>query len=155
MSRPNEGDVAPPIRLLTDAGTEFDLAAQAGKPVVVYFYPKADTPGCTKEACSFRDADSEMKRLGAVVVGVSPDPVKSLAKFRDKYSLNFSLLADEKHEVADAYGTWVEKSMYGKKYMGMDRVTFLIGKDGKIAKIWPKVKPEGHADEVLAVVKTL
>jgi thioredoxin-dependent peroxiredoxin len=143
------GDIAPNIELLNDAGETFKLSEQAGKYVVVYFYPKADTPGCTVEACSFRDANTELQEKGIVVVGLSPDPVKALAKFRDKFQLNFRLLADEQHQVAEAYGTWVEKSMYGKKYMGMARSTFIIGKDGKVAKIYPKVTPDGHASEVL------
>jgi thioredoxin-dependent peroxiredoxin len=151
----NTGDSAPPINLLTDAGIEFKLSDQAGKFVVVYFYPKADTPGCTVEACSFRDANSDLQANGVVVVGISPDQVKALAKFRDKFHLNFPLLSDPDHAAADAYGTWVEKSMYGRSYMGMARSTFVIGKDGKIAKIYPKVTPKGHAEEVLANIAAL
>jgi peroxiredoxin Q/BCP len=148
-----EGDRAPEICLETDSGDVFELSRMAGKNVVVYFYPKADTPGCTTEACEFRDAAPSFGE-DAVVVGVSPDAVKSQAKFKGKYSLNFPLLADVGHKTAGDYGVWVEKSMYGKKSMGIERSTFLIGKDGTIKKIWRKVKAAGHAAEVLAAVRS-
>lgn len=126
-----------------------------GKNVVLYFYPKDDTPGCTKEACSFRDANHEMQKRGIVVLGVSTDSVASHQKFADKYGLSFPLLADTDITVSHLYGTYGEKSMYGKKYMGVNRETFLIDKDGIVRKIWPKVKPEGHAEEVLEAVEKL
>jgi thioredoxin-dependent peroxiredoxin len=146
-----EGDPAPEIRLDSDAGEPFVLSSLRGKNVVVYFYPKADTPGCTTEACAFRDASPRFGD-GTVVVGVSPDAVKAQAKFKGKYSLPFPLLADVEHKTAEDYGVWVEKSMYGKKYMGIERTTFLIGPDGKLRKIWRKVKPASHAEEVLAAI---
>lgn len=155
MSAPNVGDLAPDFTTLTDTGSEFHLAAEQGKFVVVYFYPKADTPGCTKEACSFRDANADLQAMGVVVVGLSPDPVSALAKFKTKYHLNFTLLSDIDHKIAETYGAWVEKSMYGKKYMGVARSTYIVGKDGKIAHVFPKVTPEGHAEEVLQVIRGL
>ena len=127
----------------------------AGKPAVVYFYPKDDTPGCTREACAFRDRSSELKNLGVTVLGVSPDSVKSHGKFRTKYTLNFPLLSDPDHAAAEAFGAWQEKSMYGRKYMGVERATLLIGRDGKVAKTWPKVKVDGHAAEVLKAAQEL
>lgn len=147
-----EGDPAPDFTVQDDQGKNFQLSSLKGKEVVLYFYPKADTPGCTKEACEFRDTISKFKRRGAVVIGVSPDEPSAQAKFKAKYDLSFPLLADAGHQVAEAYGVWKEKSMYGKKYMGVERTTFIIGKDGKIAKIFAKVKPEGHAEEVLAAL---
>ena len=155
MAELKEGSKAPEIKLLTDTGEELKLSSLKGKNVVLYFYPKSDTPGCTTEACGFRDADAKIQKLGAVVLGVSPDPVKAQAKFRSKFELPFTLLADPDHSAAEAFGVWVEKSMYGRKYMGVARTTFLIGKDGKIAKIFEKVKPAGHADEVLAALQKL
>ncbi|MBY0507960.1 MAG: thioredoxin-dependent thiol peroxidase [Bryobacteraceae bacterium] len=151
-----EGAKAPKIELLTDKDEKLTLASllKAGKNVVVYFYPKSDTPGCTTEACEFRDQHSAFARTDTVVLGISPDPVKAQAKFQAKFALPFTLLADPDHAAAEAYGVWVEKSMYGKKYMGVERTTFLIGPDGKIRKIWPKVKPAGHAAEVLAALAT-
>jgi peroxiredoxin Q/BCP len=151
-----EGAVAPKIELLTDKGAPLSLKelTKAGKKVVVYFYPKSDTPGCTTEACEFRDEHSKFARTDTVVLGISPDPVKAQAKFQAKFDLPFTLLADVDHAVAEAYGVWVEKSMYGKKYMGVERTTFLIGPEGKIRKIWRKVKPAGHAAEVLAALQT-
>lgn len=131
------------------------LAALHGKTVVLYFYPKDDTPGCTKEACSFRDANHVMQQHGIVVLGVSADSVASHQKFADKYGLSFPLLADTETAVAQRYGVWKEKSMYGKTYMGVNRETFLIDKDGVVRKIWHKVKPDEHADEVLAAVEEL
>jgi len=144
------GSKAPDINLLDDEGKPFKLSALKGKTVVLYFYPKADTPGCTTESCEFRDADSKILKKGAVVVGISPDTPKSQEKFKTKFSLPFTLLADAEHATAEDYGVWKEKSMYGRKYMGIERTTFIIGPAGKIAKIFNKVKPAGHADEVLA-----
>ncbi|MBC7924272.1 MAG: thioredoxin-dependent thiol peroxidase [Bryobacteraceae bacterium] len=148
MSTLQEGAVAPPVDATNDKGETFHLADHKGKSVVLYFYPKADTPGCTTEACEFRDAIEDFKGIDAGIVGVSPDTPKALTKFKEKYTLPFTLLADEDHKVSESYGVWVEKSMYGKKYMGVDRSTFIIGKDGKVAKIFRKVKPAGHAEEV-------
>jgi peroxiredoxin Q/BCP len=144
-----EGDEAPDIHLRTDAGEEFQLADLKGRRVVLYFYPKADTPGCTTEACEFRDDIRAFGEKGAVVVGISPDKPSAQAKFKTKYSLPFSLLADQDKAAAHAYGVWKEKNMYGKKVMGIERTTFVIGPDGKIEKIYGKVKAKGHAAEVL------
>ncbi len=152
MSNPQEGDAAPEISLNTDSGEHFELSALKGKNVVLYFYPKADTPGCTKEACAFRDDSKKFTKANTVIVGVSPDTSKAQAKFKDKFDLPFSLLADVDHKAAEDYGVWKEKSMYGKKYMGVERTTFVIGADGRIKKIFPKVKVEGHAEEVLAAL---
>lgn len=148
----NEGDPAPPFEAKTASGETIRLADLAGKDVVLYFYPKDDTSGCTKEACAFRDAYAEFQKRGAVVLGVSPDPAKAHEKFTRKYSLPFPLLIDDEKKIINAYGVWGEKSFMGRKYMGVYRVTFLIGKDGRIKKIWPTVKPEAHADEVLAAL---
>jgi len=137
---------------VSDAGDTISLASLRGKPVVLYFYPKDDTPGCTTQACGIRDAWGEFERRGAVVLGVSPDSAASHVKFRAKYDLPFTLLADTDHATAEAYGTWVEKSMYGKKYMGVERSTFVIGADGNIVKVMRKVKPDQHADDVLAAL---
>jgi peroxiredoxin Q/BCP len=152
MAELKEGSKAPAIKLETDGGTKFSLADLKGKNVVVYFYPKSDTPGCTTEACEFRDAFPNFGQLDAEIVGISPDPVAAQAKFKAKYKLPFTILADVDHAAAEAYGVWVEKSMYGKKYMGVERSTFVIGKDGKIAKVFRKVKPAGHAAEVAAAL---
>lgn len=146
------GSQAPDFTLPTDIGDALTLSSLAGKNVVLYFYPKADTPGCTTEACSFRDEFPRLGAVDAVVVGVSPDSVKDVAKFKAKYNLPFSLLADDEHKVAELYGVWVEKSNYGKTYMGVARTTFIIGKDGRIVKIFPKVKVDGHTEEVLAAL---
>jgi peroxiredoxin Q/BCP len=143
------GKKAPAIQLDTDTGEKFNLKDLKGKKVVLFFYPKADTPGCTTESCEFRDVDAEFGKKGAVVVGISPDPPKAQAKFKGKFGLPYTLLCDVDHTVAEAYGVWVEKSMYGKKYMGIARTTFVIDENGNIAKVFEKVKPEGHADEVL------
>lgn len=150
-----EGKKAPAFSLKNQDGETVKMSDFAGKPVVLYFYPKDDTPGCTTEACGFRDEHAQLKKAGAVVLGVSPDNEKRHAKFAAKYELPFTLLADTEHEVAEKYGAWGEKSLYGRKYMGIFRVTFLIGPDGKVAKVWPKVKPAEHAAEVLAAVKAL
>lgn len=149
------GTKAPAFTLKNAEGKSVKLSEFKGKSVVLYFYPKDDTPGCTKEACGFRDSSAALKKHGAVVLGVSPDNVASHAKFRDKYELPFPLLADEKHEVADKYGAWREKNMYGKKSMGIQRSTYLIDKDGKIAKVWARVKPEEHAAQVLEALAAL
>lgn len=153
MTLPSEGSKAPAFTAKDESGKMWKLADLKGKPVVLYFYPTDDTPGCTKEACGFRDANQDLKKLGAVVLGVSRQDAKSHTRFKEKYSLNFPLLVDEEGKLSDAYGTWVEKNMYGRKYMGMQRATFLIGPDGRVARVWPKVKPEGHAEEVLAALK--
>lgn len=152
MAELKVGSKAPDFTTLTDSGEKLKLSALAGRKVVLYFYPKADTPGCTREACGFRDEFAAIESHDAVVLGVSPDPVARVAKFKTKYGLPFSLLADEEHQVAEKYGVWVEKSMYGKSYMGVERSTFIIGKDGKIASIFRKVKVDGHAAEVLAAL---
>jgi peroxiredoxin Q/BCP len=138
------GDKAPEIK-----GPEFSLAELKGQRVVVFFFPKADTPGCTKEACEFRDAQKTFTKKNAAIVGISPDKEAAHAKFAAKYSLPFTLVPDPEHSIAEAYGVWKEKSMYGRKYMGIERTTFVIDEKGKIAKIFPKVKPEGHAAAVL------
>ena len=147
-----EGQPAPEFSLMSDGGETISLASLRGKPVVLYFYPKDDTPGCTKQACGIRDAWGEFEKRGAVVLGVSPDSEASHVKFRAKFDLPFTLLADSDHATAEAYGVWVEKSMYGKKYMGVERSTFVIRADGTLAKVMRKVKPETHADDVLAVL---
>jgi len=149
---PTEGQPAPDFSLTSDTGEQVSLAGLRGKPVVLYFYPRDDTPGCTTQACGIRDAWGEFERRGAVVLGVSPDSAASHVKFRAKYDLPFTLLADTDHATAEAYGTWVEKSMYGKKYMGVERSTFVIGADGNIVKVMRKVKPDQHADDVLAAL---
>lgn len=150
-----EGDVAPEIHAEDDKGQPFDLASLKGKNVVLYFYPKADTPGCTRESCEFRDHSKKFTKAGTVIVGVSPDKAAAQAKFKGKFDLPFTLLADADHKVAENYGTWVEKSMYGRKYMGMERSTFLIGPDGKIRKIFRKVKPDGHAEQVYEALQAV
>ena len=144
------GDKAPDIKLRTDSGEEFKLSSLKGQRVVLYFYPRADTPGCTVEACEFRDDIKKFAKKDTAVVGVSPDKPAAQAKFKDKYDLPFTLLADEEKTAAEAYGVWKEKNMYGKKVMGIERSTFIIGADGKIEKIYGKVKAKGHAAEVLA-----
>ncbi|HHK42870.1 MAG TPA: thioredoxin-dependent thiol peroxidase [Planctomycetaceae bacterium] len=149
------GTRAPAFQLKDDQGRTVKLSVFKGRPVVLYFYPKDDTPGCTKEACAFRDASSRLEKLGAVVLGVSPDSVESHAKFRDKYHLNFPLLSDPQHRVAEKYGAWREKNMYGKKTMGIQRSTYLIGPDGKIAKVWKRVRVDGHDRQVLEALAEL
>jgi peroxiredoxin Q/BCP len=153
MAELKEGAKAPEIKLLDNAGEPFQLSKLKGSTVVIYFYPKADTPGCTTESCEFRDAETQIAKAGAVVVGISPDTPKAQEKFRTKFSLPFKLLADTEHATAEAYGVWKEKSMYGRTYMGIERTTFIVGDDGKIKKIFHKVKPAGHAAEVLAALK--
>jgi thioredoxin-dependent peroxiredoxin len=147
-----QGDKAPAFSLPADTGETIALKDLKGKPVVLYFYPKDDTPGCTVEACEFRDSWRDVKKAGAVVLGVSPDNVTSHQKFKEKFSLPFPLLADVDHAVAEAYGAWGEKSMYGRKYQGILRTTFLIDKNGKIARVFEKVKPQGHVAEVLSAL---
>ena len=149
------GDKVPETRLTVQSGAPFSLADLAGKIVVLYFYPKADTPGCTVESCAFRDNTSVFEEAGAVIVGISPDTEKAQMKFADKFTLPFKLIADKDHLLAEAFGVWVEKSMYGKKYMGVDRTTFIIDGKGTIQHIFPKVKIEGHVDETLAAVRSL
>jgi peroxiredoxin Q/BCP len=143
------GDVAPDFTLPIDGGGEITLSSMRGKKVVLYFYPKDDTSGCTKEACDFREKISEFTKAGAVVLGMSPDSVKKHDKFKAKYDLPFSLVADEEKTALEAFGVWVEKSMYGRKYMGVERSTFLIDVDGSILSVWRKVKVPGHVDAVL------
>jgi thioredoxin-dependent peroxiredoxin len=147
-----EGSPAPDFTLTSDTGDTVSLSALKGRPVVLYFYPKDDTPGCTAQACGIRDAWGEFERSGAVVLGVSPDSEASHVKFKEKYELPFTLLADPNHATAEAYGVWVEKSRYGKTYMGVERSTFVVDSDGKLAKVMRRVKPETHADDVLAVL---
>jgi len=147
-----EGDKAPAFTAQTNGGGKVSLADFKGQPVILYFYPRDDTPGCTKEACAFRDHFAAFKKKGAVVLGVSTDPVKAHDKFVEKFKLPFALLADENRQIVEAYGVWGPKSFMGRKYLGTHRVTFLIGGDGKIKKIWPKVKPEEHAEEVLVAL---
>jgi len=151
-SKLKEGDRAPAFAAATNGGGQVSLADFKGKSVILYFYPRDDTPGCTKEACSFRDQFSKFRRRGAVVLGVSVDTVKSHDKFADKFSLPFQLVADTDRKIVEAYGVWGEKRFMGRKYLGTHRVTFLIGPDGRIRKIWPKVKPEEHAEEVLTAL---
>jgi peroxiredoxin Q/BCP len=147
-----EGIIAPDFTLESDGGGQVSLSDYRGRHVVLYFYPKDDTPGCTTEACNFRDDYSDLVAAGAVVLGVSPDSVKSHDKFKVKYELPFALLSDPDHEVAEKYGAWGEKKMYGKVYMGIIRSTFVIDPEGKIIKVFPKVKPANHSQEVLAVL---
>ena len=150
-----EGSRAPAFTLSADDGSKVRLSDLKGSPVVLYFYPKDDTPGCTRQACAFRDQRSALQRLGAVVLGVSPDDVTSHEKFRDKYKLNFPLLADVGHRIAEKYGAWREKNMYGKKSMGIQRSTFLIDASGRVAKRWRRVKVDGHDEHVLAALKEM
>lgn len=157
MAKPIElalkaGDKAPEFTALTQNGTKVSLADFKGKPVVLYFYPRDDTPGCTKEACGFRDAFSAFKEKGVTVLGVSTDTLKSHGKFAAKYHLPFELLVDEDKSIVHAYGVWGEKRFMGRKYQGTHRVTFLIGPDGKIKQVWPAVKPDQHAAEVLGAI---
>jgi len=154
-SMPKAGDPAPPFDLEASTGGRVSLASLKGKPVVLYFYPKDDTPGCTREACDFRDLNATFAKEGAVILGVSADDGASHAKFVDKYELSFPLLSDPDHGVLTAYGVWGEKKNYGRTYMGITRATFLIDAQGKVAKVWPKVKVDGHADAVLEALRAL
>jgi peroxiredoxin Q/BCP len=147
-----EGEPAPDFSLMSDAGEEVSLSDFRGKPVVLYFYPKDDTPGCTAQAEGIRDAYADFEAAGAVVLGVSPDSVKRHVKFKEKYALPFTLLADPEHEVAERYGVWGEKRYMGRTYMGIDRTTFVISPDGSVAKVMPKVKPDTHAADVLGAL---
>ncbi len=144
-----EGDPAPDFTLTSDAGEDVSLSDFRGRPVVLYFYPRDDTPGCTTQACGLRDAYDELERAGAVVLGVSPDKPRRHAKFKEKYRLPFTLLADTEHEVADRYGTWGEKRYQGRTYIGVKRTTFVVAPDGTVAKVMPDVKPASHAEDVL------
>jgi thioredoxin-dependent peroxiredoxin len=145
-----QNDVAPDFELMADDGSTVRLSDQRGRKVVLFFYPKANTSGCTIEACEFRDRLPDIEKEGATVFGLSPDPVKDLVKFRDAQGLTYRLLSDHDHAVAEAYGVWKEKSMYGRKYMGVDRTTFVVDEEGRVATVFEKVKPTGHAEEVLA-----
>ena len=149
------GQAAPDFTLPAQDGKELTLSELRGETVVLYFYPRADTPGCTTQACGVRDRGGDYAAAGARVIGVSPDEVDAVKKFAEKFDLDFTLLADADHAVADAYGTWVEKSMYGKKYMGVQRATFLIDPDGQIAKVFPKVSPKTHDNVVLEALAEL
>ncbi|RVT42442.1 thioredoxin-dependent thiol peroxidase [Sphingobium algorifonticola] len=151
----NEGDTIPAAALEDSSGKPFTLADFGGKPLVVYFYPKADTPGCTSEAQAFTALADAFAAVGVTIIGVSKDKPAKLKKFADKYGLKVLLASDEQGGVCEAFGTWVEKSMYGRSYMGIERATFLIGPDGTIIRVWPKVKVKGHAEEVLAAVQAL
>jgi len=149
------GDKAPSFTLPRDGGGEISLKDFKGKPLVLYFYPKDDTSGCTAEACAFRDALPDFSKVKAEIIGVSKDPVKKHDKFKDKYELTFPLASDEDGKTCEAYGTWVEKSMYGRKYMGIERSTFLIDGNGVVRNVWRKVKVPGHAEDVLKAAKAL
>jgi thioredoxin-dependent peroxiredoxin len=149
------GQSAPSFTLPDQDGNPVSLADYARKTVVLYFYPKADTPGCTTQACGVREHLPNYAEAGAVVLGISPDPVKAVKRFADKFALDFTLLADEDHAVCEAYGTWAEKSMYGRKYWGALRATFIVGPDGVVAHVIPKVTPKTHDDEVLVVLEQL
>jgi peroxiredoxin Q/BCP len=154
-SGPAEGAPAPDFSLPASGGRTVSLESLKGKPFLLYFYPKADTPGCTKQACGIQEALPQLGKLGLTVIGVSPDKLPPIEKFAKKFGLEFPLASDEDHKVAEAYGTWVEKSMYGKKYMGMERSSFLVDGSGTVAKVWRKVKPEAHAGEVLKAAQAL
>ncbi|MCX6927532.1 MAG: thioredoxin-dependent thiol peroxidase [Verrucomicrobia bacterium] len=147
-----EGDLAPSFTAVTNGGGKVSLSDFKGKNVILYFYPRDDTPGCTKEACAFRDEFAEFKKKGAVVLGVSTDTAKSHDKFAEKFKLPFTLVSDDDKQIVQAYGVWGEKSFMGRKYQGTHRVTFLIGPDGRIRKVWPVVKPAEHAREILAAL---
>lgn len=155
MSMPEAGDLAPEVALPDDTGTIHRLSERGGAWTLVYFYPRDDTPGCTTEACGFRDAHEATARAGAEIWGISPDGAVSHARFREKYGLPFTLLSDEDHAVATAWGAWGPKVVMGKETIGINRSSFLVGPDGRVARAWPKVKPEGHADEVLAALDEL
>ena len=150
-----EGEPAPDFTLSADHGRPVKLSSLRGSPVVVYFYPKDDTPGCTREACAFRDRKAEIARLGASVLGISPDDVDSHSQFRDKFGLNFPLLADPEHKVAEKYGAWRERNMYGKTVMGIQRSTFIIDAKGRVARVWRSVKVDGHDEQVLSALAEL
>jgi thioredoxin-dependent peroxiredoxin len=149
------GQLAPDFTLLDQRGGPVTLSQLRGTPVVLYFYPKDDTPGCTKEACAFRDARAEYEKAGAKVIGVSPDSITSHQKFADKYGLSFTLIADPEKQVCESYGVWKEKNMFGKKTMRVERTTFVIDRDGVVQKVFPKVKVDGHSDAVLETIRSL
>jgi peroxiredoxin Q/BCP len=149
------GDLAPRFDLPRDGGGSLSLAAYLGKPIVLYFYPQDDTTSCTTEAISFSQLKPEFEKAGAVVIGLSPDSVRKHDKFKSKYDLTVDLVADEERKVIEAYRLWVEKTMYGRKYMGVERATFLIGRDGRIVRIWRQVRVKGHAEQVLEAVRAL
>ena len=149
------GDTAPDFTLPDQHGDDVTLSDLAGTTIVLYFYPRANTPGCTKQACSVRDRTADYAAAGARVIGISPDPVKRVSNFADKHSLDFTLLADSDHDVPTAFGTWGEKSMYGKRFFGVARATFIVGPDGKIARVFPKVSPKTHDDVVLEALAEL
>jgi thioredoxin-dependent peroxiredoxin len=153
MAMPDVGDKAPAFSLEDQSGKTVKLSDFKGRKVVLYFYPKDDTPGCTREACAFRDEHSALQKAGAVVLGVSPDSGPSHAKFAGKYKLSFPLLADTDHAVSEKYGAWGPKTLYGRKFMGITRSTFLVDEAGKVARVWPKVKVDGHVDQVLEAVR--
>jgi peroxiredoxin Q/BCP len=150
-----EGAAAPDFAMPASGGRSVSLAELKGTPFLLYFYPKADTPGCTKQACGIQEALPQLGKTGLTVIGVSPDPMKPIEKFAQKFNLTFPLASDVDHKVAEAYGVWVEKSMYGKTYMGMERSSFLVGADGRLVRIWRKVKPEAHAAQVIEAAKGL
>jgi thioredoxin-dependent peroxiredoxin len=149
------GQMAPDFTLAAADGTQVKLSSLRGRPVVLYFYPRDMTPGCTKEACAFRDRQPDLQKLGAAVLGVSTDDVESHVKFRDKYELNFPLLADVDHRVAEEYGAWREKNLYGKKSMGIQRATYLIDREGRVARVWKKVNVDGHDAAVVEAIKEM
>jgi len=153
--QPEAGSAAPDFTLPRDGGGNISLADFRGRKVVLYFYPKADTPGCTKEAIAFSGLAADFAKANTAIIGVSADSVKAQDAFKQKYDLSIALASDEKHRMLDAYGVWGEKSMYGKTFLGVSRATFLIGPDGRIVRVWPKVKVDGHAEEVLAAARAL
>jgi len=152
---PTVGSKAPSFTLPSDAGETVSLTDFAGRKLVLYFYPRADTPGCTREAIDFSQLHTAFEKAGTAVLGVSADPVKAQDAFKKKHKLKLALLSDETHEMLEAYGAWGKKSMYGKTFLGVHRVTYLVGADGRIARVWPKVKVDGHAAEVLAAARSL
>ena len=155
MMSVHQGDPAPDFSLPVSGGRIASLAGLRGKPFVLYFYPRADTPGCTREACAFQDALAQLDRIGLTIIGVSRDRLPEIDKFAQKYGLQFPLASDEDGAVSEAYGTWIEKTNYGRKYMGMDRASFLVDKNGRIARIWRRVKVDGHVRQVIEAAEAL
>ena len=155
MSGPQAGDQAPDFNMPASGGRNASLQSLRGKPFVLYFYPRADTPGCTREACEFQEALPQLGRIGIQVIGVSKDKMKPIEKFAEKFSLTFPLASDAETHVAEDYGVWVEKSRYGRKYMGIERATFLVDGGGKVARVWRKVQVDGHAAEVMAAAQAV